>query len=373
MSLRADFVDPRHLSPMLGMTVRLAQRMGMHNEASYIKLPPLEAEMRRRLWWAIVIFDQRIGELSDFKASVLDPTWNCNTPLNVNDFDLRQEMKDPPTEQDRPAEALFAVVRSETFDAIRHSTFHLDFTNPALKAIAKPPEGGLDGVVKRLEERYLRFCNLDNPLHFMTVWMTRGLVAKTRLLDHYSKHSTELTKQSDEDRDEAMTYSIDILTSDTKLAESPLTEGFQWLVHYYFPLPAYMNIARDLEKRPAAAISDRAWQAMSENYRARFSDIGREGPIFVAFAKLLLYAWKARDAAFRGQGVFLPPSEMIISIRQRVASFMNEDSGLSGAKEEQASGSAPLDVLPDLPSMDFDLDALDWTAIDWNPMPGLAP
>lgn len=352
---------------MLGLAVRIAQRMELHNEASHANHPPLEAEMRRRLWWALVLFDQRISELSDAKVSMLNPTWDCKIPLNINDFDLRQEMKAPPTEHDRPSEALFATVRSEINDTIRHNSFHLDFTIPALKAIAKPSES-LAAMEKRLEDKYFKFCSMDNPLHFITVWMSRGLLAKMRLLEHYAKHSSP--QQTDENRDEANTHAIDILICDTMLASSTIIKGFQWLVHYYFPLPAYMNIARDLQKRPTATIGNRAWEAMAENYRARFSDLDDESPMFAVFGRLLIYTWKAREVAFRNSAERLPEPYMIASIKQRLGNFEDYPSDPDRSSMQNAESSSSMAV-PDLPSMDFDMEALDWTAIDWNPIPGL--
>lgn len=349
---------------MLGLTIRIAQRMGLHSEALYAKIPPLEAEMRRRLWWAIVIFDQRIGELGDAKMTAMDPTWDCKIPLNVNDFDLRQEMKTPPTEHDMPSEALFIVLRCEVADAARHSSFLLDFTVPALKVLARHDAGFVE-LEQRLERKYLGHCNPDNPLHFTAVWMTRSIIAKMRLLEHFAKYTTEPVKQTDEIRDAAIRHAIDILISDTHLARSSRIKGFQWLIHYYFPLPAYMNIAQDLAKRPDTAIGERAWAAMSDNYQARFPDIGRHAPIFAAFARLILFAWKAREAAFRARGQPFEEPGMVASAREGLALFMGED----GEKPGQANAGPPMGF-SDLPSMDFDLDALDWTAIDWNPIPG---
>lgn len=348
---------------MFGMAIRIGQRMGLHNEALYAKLSPLEAELRRRLWWAIVIFDQRIGELGDAKATALDPTWDCRTPVNVNDFDLRPDMKGLPSEHG-PSEALFAVVRCEIADTTRHSDFHLDFTAPALKAIARP-EGSLAGLERRLEEKYLRHCDLDNPLHFITVWIARGSIAKMRLLEHFAKHSPDLAKQSDDSRDAAVRHAIDILISDTALARSSRIRGFYWLIHYYFPLPAYMNIAQDLAKRPFSSIGEHAWAAMGDNYQARFPDIGKDAPIFSAFARLILFAWKAREGAFRARGQLIQEPEMVTSVRERLEVFMGDMGGHQKADVVAGGGFA------DLPSMDFDFDTLDWTAIDWNPMPGV--
>ncbi|KAH8688779.1 hypothetical protein BGW36DRAFT_392158 [Talaromyces proteolyticus] len=82
---------------MLGIAIRIAQRMTIHSESALAKCTVFEAELGRRLWWALVL-------------------WDCRVPLSLNDSDLRPEMKEPPNVQRTPTDALFIVVRSELGD-----------------------------------------------------------------------------------------------------------------------------------------------------------------------------------------------------------------------------------------------------------------
>ncbi|KAF9337225.1 hypothetical protein BG006_005797 [Podila minutissima] len=43
---------------MLGMAIRMAQDLGMHRSSSRWHLPPLETEIRKRLWWACYVMDR---------------------------------------------------------------------------------------------------------------------------------------------------------------------------------------------------------------------------------------------------------------------------------------------------------------------------
>jgi hypothetical protein len=52
---------------MLGVAIRIAQRMGIHSESALAKCTVFEAELRRRLWWSLVLFDTRISEMADHK------------------------------------------------------------------------------------------------------------------------------------------------------------------------------------------------------------------------------------------------------------------------------------------------------------------
>ncbi len=87
-------------------------------------------------------------------------------------------MKTTPAAHDKPTEALFAVVRSELADSLRHSAFHLNFINPSLNAIAQskaarhgliPESDDCTVLEKTIQDKYLALCDPENPIHFMTL------------------------------------------------------------------------------------------------------------------------------------------------------------------------------------------------------------
>ena len=363
--------------------------------------------MRRRLWWSLILFDTRICELADYKTAMLVPTWDCRTPLNLNDFDLQPEMKDPPAVQEKSSEALFAVVRSEIGEFVRHSAFHLDFVNPALKVLAKDvqgghlPEGGeLVALEKMIEDNHLKFCNPENPLHFMTMWTARGYLAKNRLLEHYSRFPRSSTQQTDVQRDAAISHALSMLECDTILLKSPLTKGYLWFLHFHFPFPAYIHIVQDLRLRPVSGHAERTWEIMSDNYEARFTFLGQDDtPLFKVFTKLILQAWGAREAVIRQSGNPLVPPRIVSDIKQKVAqttqdapdALIKQPNNIFGTDTDfslsmpmdsdcnsllygiRGSGyveseSGPYHNMPGQAALDVDLNDLNWTPMDRNPL-----
>jgi hypothetical protein len=298
--------------------------MGIHYESNNSKYPVLEAEMRRRLWWSFVLFDARISELSDYRTTILAPTWDCKIPLNVNDFDLRPEMKEPPPVQGKVTEGIFTLLRCEIGEFIRHSSFHLDFTNPFLKPVAKelPGGGNFDALEKMIEKGYLDHCDPHSPLHFMTIWMMRCTLSKYRLLQYYSRCSSgpPAKRQSDT----AMLYAFRALESDTKIMNSPLTKGYRWLLLSYFPLPAYIHIVQELIKQPTRQEAKQAWEIMSDNYEVRFTNTSRLGShVFKTFTKIILQAWEALEKAWKDvqparQEPLVPP-RIVANLKRRMA------------------------------------------------------
>ena len=367
---------------MLAMAIRVAQRMGMHSESSYTGYTVLEAQMRRRLWWSLVYFDHRICEVADYRTTTLTPVWDCKTPLNVSDFELRADMKHLPATHDKPTEALFAVVRSEVANFVRYSSFHLNFVNPSLNAIAQlkhgrngipvPETNELLALEKLIEDRYLAFCNPEDPLHYMTIWTTRGFLAKNRLLEHYSKHSTPSGRPTDAQRAAALSSALTMLDCDTKLRTSPLTKPYLWLVDFHPPAMGYLHLLNDLRKRPADdAHAGPAWDALADNYEAlaaRLRHHNAEGEqqgvyrILFVFSRVILQAWDAREALLRGgegdgSGEVEQPPRLVADIRRRMAQMGLSPPSRAGEGEQEVDsemgmydmqgagmGSVPMDL-----------------------------
>ncbi|KAK5788970.1 hypothetical protein VI817_009928 [Penicillium citrinum] len=332
--------DPRSLSPMLGVAMRIAIRMGIHREPDDANSSSFELEMRRRLWWALKLIDSRIGELADSKSVAMDPTWDCKIPLNVNDTELRPEMKSLPSIQGSTSDALFVVVRSFLGDFIRFAEFHLDFTNPQLKSVAKaaqhdlvPESRNIVAFENLIEDQYLRTCNPDNPLHLMTLCMARSQLAKYRLLEHYWRFSDSPESQTDAQRDIMIRNALTILECDAKIMSSPSTKGYRWLLQFYFPFPAYVHVLQDLRRRPFGSQAMEAWRVLSNHFEVRVNVAeGRNNPFFDLFTNIVLMAWKQREDALIQQGEEATPPSIVSIIKEK----MTEENGASQDADTQA-------------------------------------
>lgn len=388
---------------MLGVAIRIARRIGIHSESINTKCTGLEAELRRRVWWSLVLFDIRIGAMANYKSDTLSPIFDCRTLSNVNDSDLRSELREPPVVQGIATEAIFAVVRSEVAEFIRHTSFYLDFTNPALKSVAKDGQqdpgtesSALAPLEKMLEERYLRFCDPDNPLHFMTIWTTRYYIAKYSLLEQYWKNVVSSIPPTDVQRDTTLSTALAMLESDTKILTHPFTKGYRWLFHFYFPFPAYVHTFQDLKRRNKQA--ERAWEVMSENYEARCTWMtSNDSPLLPLFANFVLEAWQAQEAAYAQTGVRLDPPKIVSHVRSQLAeqAQSRDDPVQAGVvmnmSVDDFSMSMPLDfaspdllygmagqggfpgtgltTFPDLRapiSMDVGTNQMNWAGMDWG-------
>ncbi|KAJ5133832.1 hypothetical protein N7526_005197, partial [Penicillium atrosanguineum] len=396
--------DPRSMSSMLGIAIRIAHRIGIHSEAACLKHNPLEAEMARRLWWSFKLFDTRIGELADYRNVALAPAWDCKTPLNVNDSDLRSEMKRPPLVMNTSSEALFVVVRSELREFVRHAKFHFDFHTPSFASGASdaqqrfnPEDSELNALESMIEDKYLKFCNAENPLHFMTIWTTRSYIAKCRLVEHYSRILESSSEQTERQRDFAVFYAMEMLEGDTKIMTSPLTKGYIWHLNFHFPLPAYIHMLQDFRRRPTHGQAEKAWEAMSDNFEARF-DVSRpiNNPLFTIFTRLVLPAWEVCQAAIKQSGKSPVPPRIVSYIWNDMAKKPGNSEGTSNNDGKSHDYSKIDDMTMPIPmpigfdgyglpygggldgfagagpghngsiQSDVDVNQLDWALMDWE-------
>lgn len=278
--------------------------MGLDNESANARCGPLEGEMRRRVWWALLLFDNRVCEMGDYRAVTLTPAWNCKIPANLNDFDLQAEMKTLPKSHDRPTELTLAVLRYEVADLVRHSSFFLDFTNPALKALAKPNDhgGDLASLQQKIEDDYLQHLNPENPHHFVTLWLIRGHVARYLLFQHFA---VSPDKQTQQQRDASIGHALTMLDCHTKIMVNPSRKRHTWFLYFHFPFPAYIHILQYLKREPMAKHAEVCWETMSSSAKVRFTDPEQTAypfyktPLFKTFTKIIVKAWEARVAALQ--------------------------------------------------------------------------
>ncbi|KAH6666543.1 hypothetical protein F5X68DRAFT_265660 [Plectosphaerella plurivora] len=333
--------DPRSLSPMIGIAVRIARRMGIHKESALARSDVFEAEMRRRLWWSLVFFDTRIGQLAFSDSGILGPLWDCRVPLNVGDAELRPGMSSPPVPHGRGTDAAFAVTRAEMGDWIRNAPLHLAFTEPALRSAARrlPADGAPSALESRIEHDYLRHLDQGDPTHFMATWVARGQLAKCHIIQ---QRTDSAAARTDAERDASLKYACRVLECDTKLLTSPLTKGFNWFLWLHFPFPAYLDIVEDLKRRPLGPLAAFAWDTMEENHEARFRPTGGapDHPIKGMFGKLILGAWETLQRAGRETGTSVQVPAVVIRVQQWRAA--KQDEMQTDGEEAQATTSSTL-------------------------------
>ncbi|TPX07638.1 uncharacterized protein E0L32_010636 [Thyridium curvatum] len=366
-----QYVDPRSLFCLIGIAVRIAQRIGLHRDGAQFNVPPFEAELRRRLWWQIAIFDKRIAEMTGSSITALSSS-NSDTkyPLNVNDSDLYPHAKDPPAPYLVPTEMLFCLTRIEMTTAAAPGSVrpapHLGqgrkvqyTSSPASPDVAThvanhvlPTATDLDTYCAGIENCYLKHCDPKIPLHLFTLLMTRQALCKLRVIAYLVRSTpgaggppnhgpdgapvarpqaapgppnanTPPDEDGPGDRDALFLEAIRMIEYDNVLQSSEALRGFLWYTHMYFPLPGYMFLTRELRspRRQQAGdeLVERAWAVIAENHERRGLARKLKSPVHLTFGSMFIKAWDAREAAEAAQGRALETPKFIELLRERFA------------------------------------------------------
>lgn len=309
--------------------------MGLHRDPAGYGLPPFEVEQRRRLWWTIVGYDRRIGEMTGSTVTALSSGGDCKPPLNVNDSDLHIDGTELPTPHSGPTEMLFSLTRIEIAMAVASNSNRDSFKmNNTDKANASPqmtrpgptirlagqdsPAYTLDGFCAHVEGTYLVHCDPKIPLHFFTLTMTRQALCKMRVIGFLVRmHSAETMPIKEVERESLFLQATQMIEYDNVVQSSESLRPFKWYSMHHFPFPAYMFLVQELRNRIAGPMVERAWEAIEANHDLRGLLNNLHSPMHGAFGNLFVKAWTAHADAQRSTGKIVSMPRFISILQER--------------------------------------------------------
>lgn len=114
---------------LTGTAIRLATRMGLHREPATLGLTPFDCEMRRRLWWQIVVLDAQTAQDNDVDPSIYEHSFDTRRPANVDDSALDPSMSTIAIDSSSCTEMLFPLRMIELTRTARRLLFSRPFTH----------------------------------------------------------------------------------------------------------------------------------------------------------------------------------------------------------------------------------------------------
>ncbi|RSL41091.1 hypothetical protein CEP53_012969 [Fusarium sp. AF-6] len=95
---------------LTGTALRMAIKMGYHRDGELLGLSPFETEMRRRIWWHLMLQDVTHTLTSSLSCSETPVSWDCKMPQNLNDADLFPGSVDALKPHETPTEMGFCLI-----------------------------------------------------------------------------------------------------------------------------------------------------------------------------------------------------------------------------------------------------------------------
>ncbi|KHN94919.1 fungal specific transcription factor domain-containing protein [Metarhizium album ARSEF 1941] len=344
----------RHAAWVLtGAIVRIAQKMGYHRDGEILGLEPYETEMRRRLWWQIIIQDAKYAMLSGLSQSLLPVHWDTMTPQNVNDADLFPGSTEKIRPRDGPTEMAFVMVLNEIYKF----KIQTDSNNsgPAFEAAIlgqdlSPDKDASNAMHQHIFAKFRQHCqeldeklgvmeqkyidvNADN-VHRAAKSIRQMLMGKVQdmmvPIHEQPEYGTEIFGPKDN------LFKIFVLGTEQRLEQyQPMAEcGFLWFVKSYFQLDVFAVMTGQLCQRPTGSLADRGWAGIERlyGYHTELFDMSQKQ--YSVQAQITLKGWRLREQAFMQAGRRLETPQFIQRLRDLLPSYDSRSS-------IQSSGATP--------------------------------
>jgi hypothetical protein len=311
-----------------GIAQRIGQRIGLHRDGDTLHLPPFETEIRRRLWWQIMMLEGYSQKLAGTGTSGMILRGDVKMPTNLNDSDLFPDMKESPKDHEGATEMMFFLIRCRVGDflkrsAEKHTTFDglwHRLTTSTVQVATK--DRAIDELEALFQREFLQYCDPHVPWHLMCMHLAKAIVFMMRFMAHSVDYYSVDMSQSE--KDILFDLALQVAASQNLAYTMEEMRGFMWHVNLHFQWKAFIYLLSELRYRTANV--DEAWAEVEKSYESHPSfdkDLSRRA-LPVAVNNLTLKAWGAYIAA-RGVPVSGEP-HFIKAIRLRQQQCRNKSS-----------------------------------------------
>ncbi|KAI2669779.1 transcriptional regulator family: Fungal Specific TF [Penicillium roqueforti] len=304
--------DAHFVWTMIAVVTRLGLGLGLHRDGGHFELGPYETEMRRRTWWYIYLLDVRTSESQATSPQIREGDYNTLLPLNINDDDLLPDMIETLEERTGFTDMTLTLVRCEILISNRKLLQISDPVASTQPAILKSRLSAINECRQALDERYIRHCDLNVPIHWVTATIARVALARLWLVSHFSLLTAD-GFQADlwpEKCDVLIFTAIEVLEFIYLLETHENTTKWSWLFEGYVQWQAFAFVLSELCIRPISPLSDRAWLAVNRAYDRWNGPTGNSPGLMMRSLERL----RARAAAARAREI--AQSQMAAPIQQ---------------------------------------------------------
>ncbi|KAI7286569.1 hypothetical protein KC352_g4872, partial [Hortaea werneckii] len=299
--------NARVIWTLTGLVVRIAQTIGIHRDGSHFDLPPFEVEMRRRLWWQVCLLDIRASEDHGCDPTIVEQSFDTCMPLNINDADITPGMAEFPAERQGCTDMSFCLIRFEVANTFRRINYvPPGASRPCQEHFAsvtlEDKERWITECHQRLEERYLKHCDMSVPLFWVTATVSRLMMSKMWLMVYHPfQRQDGGASLPSETKEKLFITSLENIEYALLLETEARTMKWGWLFRTYMQWHALAFMLSELCHRTSGDLVERAWVAVEKSRDGRWGDALaddiRAGHLWRPLKKIYR---KAKEARMRG-------------------------------------------------------------------------
>jgi hypothetical protein len=291
--------DARVIWIWSGIAQRIGQRIGLHRDGAKLGLPPFEVEIRRRLWWQIMMLEGYAQKLAGTGSAGLILQGDVAMPSNLNDSDLFVGMKELPKEHEGATEMMFFLIRCHVGDFLKraanaHTTFDGVWHRLTSKAIhVEIKDQGTAELEELFQRKFLRYCDPSIPWHLMCSTLASTVIFMMRFISHSTEYSSGGLSQVAKDK----LFDIALIVVGAQNLAYTMKEmrPFMWHVNLHFQWKAFVFVLSELRYRTDGPQVDHAWKEIGKSYdfHPSFHAELIKKALPIAVSNLTLKAWEA--------------------------------------------------------------------------------
>ncbi len=258
-----DVMGPRNSAravwSLTGLVVRTAVSMGLHRDGAHFpNVSPLDAEIRRRVWWHICFLDSCVGDAQATEISISESLFDTREPANLNDTDLDPNMTEAPASREGVTDTTVCVLRCQMWRPMRRIQHALSASQSGMKPLDTPSFeqelGMLQASRERIERDILAHLEPDKPMHIFIAALARISLTRAELLAKHLAHPCGQAAQ-----DYTFLSALASLHCIHALKTSPETRRWGWIFGACEPWHALSILLVQLCARPWGPTCEQAW------------------------------------------------------------------------------------------------------------------
>lgn len=286
---------------LIGLAARIAYGFGLHRDGDGQAFSAFEAEMRRRIWWQILVLDIRASEDRGSEPIFAENFFNTIMPCNINDEDFKYESPHPLHSRTGPTEMTLCLL---SMDA-SYTGWKINCRSPASESrnlTLQEREEIVKKYIERLKFTYLVGCDSFDQRTRLLRMMGQYWTGKLWLNLYYPLQH-RMPSQQIQSRTQGLQTAVKFLNVNELIEQHSSSTGLAWLFKTYVPWHAVAVILVELCAQPRGTLADQAWQIIQSRFKdwnGRVADI-KEAMVWGPIKNLLK---RARVARQHGQESF---------------------------------------------------------------------
>lgn len=287
--------------------------MGLHRDGELLGLKPFETEMRRRLWWQIIMVDAKYAMLSGLSHTLLPRGWDTKEPKNINDEDLLPSATEAIQDKEGPTDMILVIVIFKIAKKLIRlpgiETILLINEMEATRGTKGPNREKVEEyrrvvqqLTKDVDEIFTKFSSpTAGPLHQLAQQMKDHLMNKLSALAKPTAEQADWGTEVFDHTSNTFKLAVDTTSHAVEQYKMASYPGWDWFSRLHFQLDIFAYLVGQLCHRTTGRLVDKAWQVVEGvyEYHPEFYEMSQK--MYYQLAHFIFKAWRKREEALRAR------------------------------------------------------------------------